>query len=171
MKILKLIVALGSILVANAIYATDASVTSASVSGSNSNPGYAVLVINGSNGTFVQMLTGTSGSVSTATAVTHVTKVTFTAEASDSSATGASFTVVIPAGATGTVTFAANRTNHANASASVSVDSSIYTATYTTVASGSVTLASGTHTISVSSSAGYQNGGVISNGELDVTYP
>jgi hypothetical protein len=168
MKMLKLMLGLGSILVANAIYAVDASVTSASVS--YGTDGYVEATVAGSNGTYKLTKTGTSGTVSPVTAVTHVANLTLVAESGGGYSNSSTCTLVVPEGATATLQYSASRTNISVASASASINGVTYTATYTTPVSGTLTLPAGTYTLLASSSCQVGTGGAIAVIGVGINY-
>jgi hypothetical protein len=157
MKLLKLIAVLGSILVANAIYAADATVTGVGVGGAGG--GYAVVVVTGSNNTaFVQTVSGTSGNVSSVAGITHATEVQLIAQTAAYSSFGVGCTIHVPAGVTATVGGTANTTNLSGGSASITIASTNYNATYTTTASTSVTLQPGDYYVGASASGSTYGG-------------
>jgi hypothetical protein len=169
MKILKLMLVLGSVLIANAIYATDVSVTRASLNGASNGTTY--VRVDGSNGEFYEDNLGNNGTVTPVSAVTHVTSAMILSETNNGSSGSASCTLVVPTGVTATLNYVAARTNISVATASATINSSTYTATYTTPATGTIVLAAGTYNLSVSSSCGTGNGGPVGLIWVTITYP
>jgi hypothetical protein len=151
MKILKLIVALSSILIANAIYAQDAYVTASSLNTSNTSAnGYDFIRVTGTNGEYEASNSNTNqGTISTSTAVTHVTSLAIACSSYKNCSDGDSVTLVIPSGATASVQRQIALTCTSGAAASATIDGSTTYATATTSYNDTVSIGSGTHTLSV----------------------
>ena len=169
MKILKLIVALSSVLIANAIYAADASVTAASWT-TTGNGGGAIYVV-GSNGTFHMTKATNAGTLASYTSVTHVTSVAIDCGSYNGS-TGdySSCTLVIPEGATGTIECQAALSGSSSGSAYCTVNSTTYYASTSTSIDTTYTLSPGTYNLSVHSSNPSTIGGPHAVISVAITY-
>ena len=152
MKILKLLLSVAFLHVANAAFATGASVPSASASGSGA--GTAVTNVIGSNGTYAyNVSSGSTGSISTPSGVDDVATVVVGSAAGYNASYAASATVVIPTGETGTVSYSISRGTYATASLTVGSTS------ISTAGSGTITLSPGTYNLYTNASAGTNGGG------------
>ena len=154
MKILKLLLTIGLIHVANAAFATGAYVTSGSSGGSGAGTG--VLSVVGENGTYSYAVSTNvvydSGDISDPTAVDDVETVVVVSAAGYKASYHASCTFVIPEGETGTATYNASYGTNSTALLSITDVCTISSG------SGTVTLEPGTYTLSTSASATTNSG-------------
>jgi len=171
MKILKLFLTSVFILVANAAFATSASVTNLSVGGYGG--GTALLVVAGSNGyvSITKSGTTTGGSVTSVSDIETLNYITMVSQPNGGALSYAGCSLTVPEGATASVSFYAALPSTSTGNLSVQVGSVSYSASKGSNYSQVVSLASGTYNLSVYGCEGTNGTGMVAQVTATITYP
>lgn len=166
MKTLKLFLTLVFVFVANAIYA-DATVTSPALSSSGG--GTAMIVVGGSNGTWMWSSDGSTANIANLSDVVGTRMTVLLAQPSGSATKGSQCTLTVPTGATASVTYSVSMVGTTGL-VYATVGGTTHYGVGNSNVSGSVTLTPGTYTLKAYAYVGSNGGGTVVQVSTQINY-